>query len=56
MTERQTEINNIMEQSASDEMKVKALQSLRFELMENLHSTEKYIDKIDYCLYSLKKN
>ena len=56
MKELQIEINNIMEQAASNEDKVRALQLLRFELMDRLHATESYIDKIDYCLHSLKKN
>lgn len=56
MKEWQIEINNIMGQLGSNEDKEKALQLLRFELMDRLHATEDYIDKIDYCLYSLKKN
>lgn len=56
MKEWQIAINNIMEQAASNEDKVKALQLLRFELMDRLHTTEDYINKIDYCLYNLKKN
>lgn len=56
MKEWQIAINDIMEQASSNEDKVKALQLLRFELMDRLHTTEDYINKIDYCLYNLKKN
>lgn len=55
MKEWQIAINDIMEQASSNEDKVKALQLLRFELMDRLHTTEDYINKIDYCLYNLKK-
>lgn len=56
MKEWQIAINDIMEQASSNEDKVKALQLLRFQLMDRLHTTEDYINKIDYCLYNLKKN
>lgn len=51
----QIEINEIMESNHNSRDKIKAIQSLRVKLVGELHTIESYVDKIDYCLYHLKK-
>lgn len=54
MKDWQLEINDIMERDSSNEDKIKKLQYLRLELSGEMHSMESYVDKVDYCIYSLK--